>query len=103
MPEPAIDHPITAWESLLGELEARLAHWQGALDGANPYPDELSWPHGLGRCPAGLEARAKRILAAQRDLHERVAARHGALGALLRRSDSPRSHAPPALFVDQHC
>jgi hypothetical protein len=106
LPEAAAEptaEATTAWERLLGALEARLAHWQSALDGAGPYPDELSWPEGLGPCPAHLEARAQRILAAQGDLHERLAARHAAVGALLRRSESPRHDASPALFVDQRC
>lgn len=93
----------TAWHGLLCALEARLSAWQHALEGSGPYPDELPWPQGLGRCPAHLEGRAQQVLATQRELHERLATRHSALGALLRRDEAPRHGPSPALFVDQRC
>lgn len=77
--------------------------WRAAIDGRGPYPGAIAWPRDLERCPAHLVGRARRILATQRDLHDRLAARRDAIGALLRGRDATRQHRPAALFVDQRC
>lgn len=88
---------------MLDELEDRLAQWKAALEGHGPYPGDFCWPTGLGRCPAHLGQRARRISAAQRDLEVRMAARRSALGALLRRDPGTGRPAATPLFVDQRC
>jgi hypothetical protein len=89
------------WERLLSELESRLEQWQAALDGEAPFPDDFRWPEDAGRCPDELLDRARRVNAAQQDLHERLALRREALATLLR-SDIRfgRARSTP-LFVDQ--
>jgi hypothetical protein len=86
---------------VLAQLDGRLQTWQAALDGAGPYPESFTWPAGLGPCPSHLEARANRILAAQRDLQARMAARRAALGGALTGTSEPSRHREPPLFVDQ--
>lgn len=90
----------TAWEALLDALEMRLTIWQAAVDGTSASPGQLEWPE-IGRCPAHLEGRARRILATQRDLHARLTARRAAIGALLQRRHATHHFLPTALFVDE--
>jgi hypothetical protein len=93
----------TAWEHLLSELEMRLAAWRGALDGSGRFPEGFEWPSGLDRCPGPLRARARRILAAQRDIEREMAERQAALGSVLHGSDPLGRQAPPPLFLDLRC
>jgi hypothetical protein len=99
---PASPAPATArWEQLLTELEGRVEQWKAALDGEGPFPEDFRWPEDLGRCPDHLADRARRVNAAQQDLHARLSVRREALAALLR-SDMRfgRARSTP-LFVDQ--
>ncbi len=83
------------------ELEDRLGRWQAALEGSGPYPEDFSWPDGLGPCPDHLVGRARAVDAAQRDLRSRLAMRREALAALLHDGARTRRVAAVPLFVDQ--
>lgn len=83
------------------ELEDRLGRWQAALDGNGPYPEDFSWPDGLGPCPDHLAGRARAVDAAQRDLQARLAMRRQALAARLHGAPRPQRVTAAPLFVDQ--
>jgi hypothetical protein len=85
----------------LAELEDRVGRWQAALDGSGPYPEDLSWPDGLGPCPDHLAGRARAVDAAQRDLQARLAMRREALAARLRDGARAQRVTAAPLFVDQ--
>ncbi|MGH9088184.1 MAG: hypothetical protein ACRDYZ_08735 [Acidimicrobiales bacterium] len=91
----------TGWEGVIDELEARLAAWRAALRGAGSFPDDFRWPERLGDCPGHLHARARAILAAQRDVEDELTARRAALGALLHGIGTTERRLPVPLFVDQ--
>lgn len=89
------------WEEVLGALEARLVAWRSALRGVGEFPDDFRWPGDLGACPEHLRARARAILATQRDIEDELAARRAALGALLHGIGTTDRRAPVPLFIDQ--
>lgn len=89
------------WGAVLDDLEDRIERWRSAIGGAGAYPGEFAWPEGLGPCPAHLLDRARRLNAAQQDLHARLTLRRDALSSLLRSDSRQRSALPVPLFVDQ--
>ncbi|MGH9108135.1 MAG: hypothetical protein ACRDY3_01495 [Acidimicrobiales bacterium] len=91
----------TAWEEILDRLERRLADWRAALRGEGEFPSAFEWPAGLGDCPARLRARARLVLATQRDIEDEMTARRAALGALLHGIGTSERRPPVPLFVDQ--
>lgn len=93
--------PATPWERVLDELEARLVAWRDALRGAGGFPGSFEWPTGLGECPARLRARARLVLAVQRDIEDEMTARRASLGALLHGIGTTDRRPPVPLFVDQ--
>lgn len=70
----------SAWAAVLDELEADLASAEALLEHRAGEPDErhspaVAWepPSDLGPLPAALQARARHVLARQRDATRRLA------------------------------
>ncbi|HMD45959.1 MAG TPA: hypothetical protein VKG43_07360 [Acidimicrobiales bacterium] len=92
---------LSTWVGVLEVLEGRLAEYWRALSGQAPMPDPFSVPEGLGPLPPALVARARTLLAGQREVELQIRTRLGVLGDLLAGGGPLRVGGEPA-YLDRH-
>jgi hypothetical protein len=98
--EPARVAAAVPWEAVLDELADRLRRYQQALQGRCPLPEPYVVPEPAGPLPEHLAARARVILAGQRDVEYQLRARMGAMaGAMAGVGRAAASPAPE--FLDR--
>ncbi|MHB1583555.1 MAG: hypothetical protein ACYCU7_13340 [Acidimicrobiales bacterium] len=88
------------WETVLDQLQERLGRYQRALQGRCPLPGPYDVPETDGPMPAHLAARARVILAGQRDVEYQLRARMGAVAAALAAARHP-SAPPRPVYLDR--
>lgn len=99
--EPAGVATPVPWEAVLDDLADRLRRYQQALQGYCPLPEPYEVPEPAGPLPEHLAARARVILAGQRDVEYRLRARMGALAGAM--AGAGRVATPPAPeFLDRY-
>ncbi len=87
------------WESLLDEMESRLALHREALSGSCPVPPEVVLPPDIGQMPASLRRRAESILVLTEAVRQSVEEAKASIGRAIAQS-RPQERSSP-VFLDK--